>query len=130
MYFKKPTALASAEPEVSVHKLSDKDLFMVLVTDGVTDVLTNQEVVDLAAPHWEDQDEAAKSIVREAFKRGTQDNLTAAVIQFGWADKDAAKLLENRLGIIEKNSKNKGDDGDLYVEGKTAAAVDDMDMFG
>ena len=129
MYFKKPTALASAEPEVSVHKLSDKDLFMVLVTDGVTDVLTNQEVVDLAAPHWEDQDEAAKSIVREAFKRGTQDNLTAAVIQFGWADKDAAKLLENRLGIIEKNSKNKGDD-DLYVEGKTAAAVDDMDMFG
>jgi len=37
-FFKKPTALAVAEPDVTVHKISDKDLFMVLVTDGVCDV--------------------------------------------------------------------------------------------
>lgn len=91
MHFKRPIGLAIAEPEVQVISLSDKDLFMVLGTDGVFDVLSNQEVIDLAMRHWREPEEAAKNIVRSAYKRGSEDNLTVMVVQFGWADKSAAK---------------------------------------
>merc|ERR1712039_1147270 len=54
LYFKQPAALAIAEPEVTIYPLSDKDLFLVLATDGIFDVLSNQEVVDLAMKYWSD----------------------------------------------------------------------------
>ncbi|CAJ1425124.1 unnamed protein product, partial [Effrenium voratum] len=69
LHFKRPIGLAIAEPEVQVISLSDKDLFIVLATDGVFDVLGNQEVIDLAMRHWREPEEAAKNIVRSAYKR-------------------------------------------------------------
>merc|ERR1719482_1848466 len=99
LYFKTPVLLSSAEPEIQIIPLTDKDLFMVLATDGILDVLTNQEVVDLAIKHWEDPDEAAKNIVRTAYKKGSEDNLTALVIQFGWADKNALTYLNKKTGV-------------------------------
>ncbi|CAE6911824.1 unnamed protein product [Symbiodinium natans] len=82
-HFKRPIGLAIAEPEVRIVPLSDKDLFIVLATDGVYDVLSNQEVIDLAMRHWREPEEAAKNIVRSAYKRGSEDNLTVLVVQFG-----------------------------------------------
>merc|ERR1712050_259204 len=96
LYFKKPTLLSIAEPDIQIVPLSDKDLFIVLATDGVFDVLSNQEVVDMALRHWSDPEEAAKNIVRSAYKRGSEDNLTVLVIQFGWADKNAPKYIDKR----------------------------------
>merc|ERR1712217_35000 len=96
LYFKQPASLAVAEPEVTIYSLSDKDLFLVLATDGVYDVLSNQEVVDLAMRHWDNPEEAAKNVVRSAYKRGSEDNLTVLVIQFGWADKNVPKYVEKR----------------------------------
>merc|ERR1719478_1999791 len=98
LYFKRPILLSVAEPEIQIIPLTDKDLFMVLATDGILDVLSNQEVVDLAMKHWEDPDEAAKNIVRTAYKKGSEDNLTVLVVQFGWADKNAPKYLNNNKG--------------------------------
>ncbi|CAE7603959.1 unnamed protein product [Symbiodinium sp. CCMP2592] len=83
LHFKRPIGLAIAEPEVRIVPLSDKDLFIVLATDGVYDVLSNQEVIDLAMRHWREPEEAAKNIVRSAYKRGSEDNLTVLVVQFG-----------------------------------------------
>merc|ERR1712050_132439 len=91
LYFKQPAALALAEPEVTIYSLSEKDHFLVLATDGIFDVLSNQEVVDLALKHCHDAEEAAKNIVRTAYKKGSEDNLTVLVIQFGWADKSVEK---------------------------------------
>lgn len=36
-------------PEISYHRLTEKDEFVVLATDGIWDVLTNKEVVDIVA---------------------------------------------------------------------------------
>merc|ERR1739841_68548 len=91
-----PVGLSSAEPDIQIIPLTDKDLFCVLATDGIFDVLSNQEVVDMALKHWEDPEEAAKNVVRTAYKRGSEDNLTVLVIQFGWADKNVPKYLEKR----------------------------------
>ncbi|KAH7287529.1 hypothetical protein KP509_32G060300 [Ceratopteris richardii] len=38
-----------AIPEVTHHRITDKDQFIVLATDGIWDVLTNKEVVDIVA---------------------------------------------------------------------------------
>jgi len=121
LYFKKPIQLAVPEPEIQIIPLTDKDLFLVLATDGIFDVLPNQEVVDLAKAHWEDPVEAAKNIVRTAFKKGSEDNLTVLVIQFGWADKNAPKYLEKaKVGLASGAASSKED-----------MAVDmGCDMFG
>jgi len=73
--FKQSALLVSPEPEVKVMTLTDKDLFLVLATDGVYKSLGNQEVVDLALKHWDDPEAASKNIVRTAFQKGSDDNL-------------------------------------------------------
>eukprot|EP00435_Cladocopium_sp_Y103_P058674 s340_g20.t1 len=95
---------------------------MVLGTDGVFDVLSNQEVIDLAMRHWREPEEAAKNIVRSAYKRGSEDNLTVMVVQFGWADKSAAKYTSKTGGA--------GGGMDAGAVRNAAKAADDMDMFG
>ncbi|KAG3201948.1 hypothetical protein PC128_g3540 [Phytophthora cactorum] len=80
---KTPTPLVSCEPEVKRMSVQN-DLFLVLACDGVWDVLSEQDAVDIALPHFHDAKAAAGAIVKAAYKKGSVDNLTATVIQFGW----------------------------------------------
>jgi protein phosphatase 1L len=137
LHFKQPTPLAIAEPEIQIVPLTDKDLFCILATDGVYDVLGNQEIVDLALKYWEDPEEAAKSVVRTAYQKGSEDNLTVLVIQFGWADKNTPKYLEKRksalamAAIQEDGARVPAAKIQAVAAAKAAAPVDDgMDMFG
>lgn len=135
LYFKQPTNLSIAEPEVQVIPLTDKDLFVVLATDGIYDVLSNQEVVDLALKHWSDPEEASKSIVRTAYQKGSDDNLTALVVQFGWADKNVPKYLERRNQMNAMAAANvdgnSGKKEDIFVDpSKKPVEKEDFDMFG
>lgn len=132
LHFKQPSMLSSPEPDVKVLPITDKDLFVVLATDGIYTHMSNQEVVDLASKYWQDPEEAAKNVVRTAFQRGSDDNLTAVVIQFGWADKSAASYIEKRKAMAAR-----GVDGGSpkvkasSVKADSIAAVDDgFDMFG
>ncbi|KAF1792530.1 Ribosomal protein S5 domain 2-type fold [Phytophthora cactorum] len=81
---KTPTPLVSCEPEVKRMSVQNDDLFLVLACDGVWDVLSEQDAVDIALPHFHDAKAAAGAIVKAAYKKGSVDNLTATVIQFGW----------------------------------------------
>lgn len=140
LYFKQPVALSIAEPEIQVVPLSDKDLFLVLATDGVYDVMSNQEVVDLALRHWDDPEEASKNIVRSAYKRGSEDNLTVLVIQFGWADKGMPKYLQDARRRAQSAAADDVDGPLVAGSSRKAVAVavdpgrkpvdDDVDMFG
>lgn len=130
--FKTPLYLVSAEPEIMVVPLTDKDLFIVLACDGIFDVMANQEVVDMALRYWEDPEEAAKAIVRTAYKKGSEDNLTALVVQFGWSDRGAPKYLEKRKSTLAlQAAQEDGAPRTLAAQAAAASAVDDgMDMFG
>lgn len=136
LYFKQPTLLSIAEPETQILPLTDKDLFLVLATDGIFDVLGNQEVVDLALKKWEDPEEAAKSVVRTAYQKGSDDNLTVLVIQFGWADKNVPKYLEKRntaaaMMMTADGGASKKEAAKMFALASKQKAVDDsMDMFG
>lgn len=69
-----------AEPEVEEIELEEKYAFMVMCTDGVSDVLSDQEIVDLVKlEKWPDG--AAKRIVTCAENIGADDNATSIVIR-------------------------------------------------
>jgi serine/threonine protein phosphatase PrpC/cold shock CspA family protein len=132
LHFKQPIMLSNPEPDVKILPITDKDLFVVLCTDGIFTHLSNQEVVDLASNHWSDPEEASKKIVRTAFQKGSDDNLTAVVIQFGWADKTAPACIDKRRAISARGLEG----GSPKLKASSAAlvdttAVDDgFDMFG
>lgn len=51
-------------PDISYHRLSEQDQFVVLATDGVWDVLSNKQVVDIVASA--PRSSAAKVLVESA----------------------------------------------------------------
>ncbi|XP_019455584.1 PREDICTED: probable protein phosphatase 2C 33 [Lupinus angustifolius] len=55
-----------AVPDISHHRLTEKDEFVVLATDGIWDVLSNEEVVDIVASA--SQTNAARVLVESAVK--------------------------------------------------------------
>jgi len=45
----------TAEPVVTCHPLSEEDQFLVMATDGIWDVLSNEDVVNLVSQHLEER---------------------------------------------------------------------------
>ncbi|KAA0146519.1 hypothetical protein FNF29_07991 [Cafeteria roenbergensis] len=66
-------------PEICRHTIDEADAFLVLATDGLWDVMSNEEVggaiYAVAAPQT-----VAERLVREALSRGSSDNVTALVV--------------------------------------------------
>ncbi|CAG8460573.1 3658_t:CDS:2, partial [Acaulospora colombiana] len=87
----------SAEPEIVSNTVKGKDVaFMVLVSDGVTSVLSNQEIVDCIKNH-DDPTLAASKLVDLADELGSEDNITAMVLIF-W--------LQNVVTFEDRNIDN------------------------
>ncbi|EDO05145.1 Protein phosphatase 2C family protein [Babesia bovis T2Bo] len=110
-----PDRIVSSEPDVSVYTINfDSDLFLVLVTDGITDVLTNKEIVDIVCEAIDEEctaDAAAERVIVTAEQCGSVDDKTCTVIYFGW-HKD----------LFDKCVRNK--EADARHEALTALAVD------
>ncbi|MCO5606415.1 hypothetical protein L7F22_060603 [Adiantum nelumboides] len=70
-----------AEPELQEETIDDGVKFLILASDGLWDVVSNQDAVTLveAIP---DAEEAAKSLVNEAICKGSADNVTCIIICF------------------------------------------------
>jgi len=80
----KPSAL-TATPDIVSYTLSGDDDFAVLACDGLWDVMSHQDVVEFVLPRLKDLDnpqEVTRQLVEEAFKRGSQDNITTLIITF------------------------------------------------
>ncbi|KAK7083186.1 Protein phosphatase 1L [Halocaridina rubra] len=78
---KEPRKLITAEPDVLTFSLRDhKAHFVILATDGLWDVLTNEEAVAYVRDHIHEPDYGAKSLTLHAYYRGSQDNITVAIL--------------------------------------------------
>eukprot|EP00298_Acanthocystis_sp_HF-20_P008299 c17596_g1_i2.p1 GENE.c17596_g1_i2~~c17596_g1_i2.p1 ORF type:complete len:386 (+),score=151.22 c17596_g1_i2:119-1276(+) len=80
-YTLKPYVIAT--PDVTKTELTEQDEFLILASDGLWDVLKSQEAIDFlhARPTLLRKPEhAARALVVEAFRRGSQDNITVVVV--------------------------------------------------
>lgn len=89
------TPCIRADPDLILEQLQPMDDFYVLATDGLWDVMTNQDVVSFLresacsgagnnsgedAPSDNALQEMTKSLVLEALSRGAEDNITVVVV--------------------------------------------------
>jgi len=70
-----------AEPEIQEEKINDDVEFLVLASDGLWDVVSNQDAVTMVQD-VQDAEEAAKRLTDEAMKKGSADNITCVVVRF------------------------------------------------
>jgi serine/threonine protein phosphatase PrpC len=120
--FQEPAKLVIAKPEVTVQRVESTDLFLVIACDGVWDVLSDDDAVAIAAKHFGKPKDAAEAVVRQAYSKGSRDNLTATVVQFFWQAERFSELMQTaRKKTEEEEAKTKGGGG---------ASEDMFDMFG
>lgn len=71
---------AQLEIDYQALKVEVGDTF-VLATDGVHEFLSPQVILSVISEHARNLDEAASRLVREAFERGSADNLTVQIVR-------------------------------------------------
>ena len=97
-----------AEPDVYTFDLKElQPQFIILATDGLWDCFTNEEAVSyiqerLSEPHF-----GAKSIVLQAYYRGSLDNITVMVVNFKTASaslyrSDQDEKIKDSLNLWDK----------------------------
>uniref|UniRef100_UPI00398ECAC6 protein phosphatase Mn(2+)-dependent 1K-like n=1 Tax=Pristiophorus japonicus TaxID=55135 RepID=UPI00398ECAC6 len=88
----------TAQPEVNTVELQHtKDCFLILTTDGVSEIMEAQEVCDIVK-NCQDPSEAAAVVNEQALQYGTQDNVTTMVVPFGAWGKYNTSLAHSSLG--------------------------------
>lgn len=80
-----------SEPSVQKYTISDDDEFLILATDGVWDVISDQGAVDIAQNSAKSTDILCKRLQQAALDAGSKDNISVAVVLFR-AEQGVAKL--------------------------------------
>lgn len=70
-----------ADPDILEAELGAEDRVLILATDGLWDVISNEEAIRLIR-HIGEAEAAAKKLTDEAFARGSSDNISCVVVQF------------------------------------------------
>ncbi|XP_071691546.1 probable protein phosphatase 2C 59 [Rutidosis leptorrhynchoides] len=70
-----------ADPEIQEETVDKSLEFLILASDGLWDVVTNDEAVAMVKP-IQSPEEAAKRLMQEASDRGSADNITVVVVRF------------------------------------------------
>lgn len=81
----KATRMVSNQPEMYVTHLTSNDTFLILACDGVWDVIDNQHAVNVVQKYLKsiaDVDHAAKQLAKEAYRKGSTDNITVIIVMF------------------------------------------------
>lgn len=70
----------TAEPEVTVCKLSSDDEFLIIASDGLWETMANDDVVALVKDTVKEPSMVSKRLATEAVERGSRDNITVIVV--------------------------------------------------
>ncbi|PKA50846.1 putative protein phosphatase 2C 59 [Apostasia shenzhenica] len=70
-----------ADPEIQEEVVDGSLEFLILASDGLWDVVSNEEAVTMVKA-IDDPEEAAKRLMQEAYQRGSADNITCVVVRF------------------------------------------------
>lgn len=70
-----------AEPEIQEQEIDDESEFLILASDGLWDVVPNEDAVSLVKME-EEPEAAARKLTETAFARGSGDNITCIVVKF------------------------------------------------
>lgn len=72
----------TCEPEIQIKDLQNEDSYLILASDGIWDVMTNSEAVDVVklAIKSKPYVDVAKELCAQAIALGSTDNVTASVI--------------------------------------------------
>nr|CCA15540.1 hypothetical protein ALNC14_016830 [Albugo laibachii Nc14] len=123
-----PSPIVSAEPEITAFDVEEEDLFIVIACDGIWDVMSNEEVVEIGLRLFDDPKAATDAIVKQAYRKKSQDNLTASIIQF----KSRTPQARQAAFALDKQSKSTEPlhaIGDTIEESSPKNNSDEIDMF-
>ncbi|KAG7032840.1 putative protein phosphatase 2C 11, partial [Cucurbita argyrosperma subsp. argyrosperma] len=70
-----------ADPEIKEEEIPSVD-FIIIASDGLWNVISNEEAVSLVQ-HIQDAEMASRKLIQEAYARGSTDNITCVIVQFG-----------------------------------------------
>ncbi|RLN21990.1 protein kinase and PP2C-like domain-containing protein [Panicum miliaceum] len=70
----------TAQPEVIETALSDDDEFLVMASDGLWDVVSNDDVLSIIKDTVKEPGMCSKRLATEAAERGSKDNITVIVV--------------------------------------------------
>lgn len=70
-----------AEPEIQEQEINEELELLVLASDGLWDVVSNEDAVTIAR-EVEEPESAARKLTEIAFTRGSADNITCIVVKF------------------------------------------------
>ncbi|KAJ4872577.1 putative protein phosphatase 2C 71 [Raphanus sativus] len=98
-------------------KIDDSLEFLILASDGLWDVFSNEEAVAVVK-EVEEPEESTKKLVGEAIKRGSADNITCVVVRF----------LESKTANIKDSDISSTHSSSCYEANQEQTAVrDDLD---
>ena len=86
--------------------------FMILATDGLWDVFSNQEAVNFISERLHESYFGAKSIVLQAFYRGSTDNISVMVVKFPRGNGHDEAEFEDDLEFFDTTEEIDDDDDD------------------
>ncbi|KAK9831289.1 hypothetical protein WJX74_010677 [Apatococcus lobatus] len=72
-----------AIPDIKEEALASHDEFIIMASDGLWDVIENQEAVDFVRD-VKDAEKAARKLTDEAYCRGSNDNISCVVVRFNF----------------------------------------------
>jgi protein phosphatase 1L len=78
-----------AEPDVLEENLTGDDTLLIMATDGLWDVISNQDAISMVR-NMPTAEQAAVRLTNEAFQRGSNDNISCIVVSFKFHEPPAA----------------------------------------
>lgn len=119
-------AYVTAEPDVVRREITPADKYLVLATDGLWDVMSNEEVGEVLVG-MADPQEAAARLVEYAFNRGSTDNITVVVIDLMAPQFATRGKVRGQSGDSVEIGSEAGDGGAVGRAGAGAGAARNHD---